>query len=136
MRLKQTPPKDDRVGRFWCSDAEGADANLLPEPIHALMLANYSQFDLRLWNFTKSSEQPKPAQPRGNVTDLALRGAACCALFLRFFCRPPFFRPGLILFVFFSFVLVIIVVGVSRRRRVAHDRDEAPVDQPRICGVG
>jgi hypothetical protein len=37
-----------------------------------------------------------------------------------------FFVPVLVLFVFF--VLVIIVVGVSRRHCVAHDGDQAAVD--------
>src|SRR6516164_186800 len=41
--------------------------------------------------------------------------------------RRSFF-PVLILFVFF--VLVIIVVRVARRQHVAHDSDEADVDQP------
>jgi len=53
--------------------------------------------------------------------------------------RRSFF-PVLILFVFF--VLVIIVVRVARRQHVAHDGDEADVEQPgenvlggRSCGV-
>jgi len=47
------------------------------------MLANYSQFDLRLWNFTKSSEQPKPAQPRGKRSELDLTEAAMCGAIRR-----------------------------------------------------
>jgi hypothetical protein len=48
-------------------------------------------------------------------------------------CRPQsddrrFFVPVLVLFVLF--VLVFIVVGVSRRRRAVPDGDEAPFNQP------
>ena len=40
----------------------------------------------------------------------------------------------LILFVFFVLAIIIIIVWVSRRHRVAHDRGEAPVDQPEVLG--
>ena len=40
--------------------------------------------------------------------------------------RIEFVRFGVAVFV----LGIIIVVGVSRRHRVAHDGDEAPVDQP------
>ena len=55
-------------------------------------------------------------------------GRTCESIFVGFSDDRQFFMPVFVLFVFF--VLVIIVVGVSRRRRVAHDGDEAPVDQP------
>src|SRR5262249_53857777 len=56
------------------------------------------------------------------------RSRLCAALFIGFSDDRRFFVPVLVFLVLF--ILVIIVVGVSRRPRIVSDGDEAPVDQP------
>src|SRR5262245_2875681 len=56
------------------------------------------------------------------------RQSSCAALFIGFSDDRRFFVPVLVFLVFF--ILVIILVGVSRRPRIVSDGDEAPVDQP------
>src|SRR5262245_60484754 len=56
------------------------------------------------------------------------RQSSFAALFIWFSDDRRFFVPVLVFLVFF--ILVIIVVGVSRRPRIVSDGDEARVDQP------
>ena len=68
------------------------------------------------------------ARGRGAMLTFGAKVKDACGLFVGFSDdrRVEVVRFGVVVFV----LVIVIVVGVSRRHRVAHDGGEAPVDQP------